>query len=196
VTEPKPLRADARRNRARVLEAAEAVFAAKGTSAPTEEVARQAGVGVGTVFRHFPTKHFPTKEAPLEAVLYDRIRRFADEAEVAAAAEDPGVVFFSFLAGWVETSSAKNAYSGALAAAGVEVPKAGSIVGIRLMDGLATVLSRAQDAGAVRNDIGVDELLPVIIGASRAAAHIGGDGELRARAIAIMFDGLRPGARP
>jgi AcrR family transcriptional regulator len=190
VTEPKPLRADARRNRARVLEAAEAVFAAKGTSAPTEEVARQAGVGVGTLFRHFPTK-----EALLEAVLYDRVGRFADDAEVAAAAEDPGVVFFSFLAGWVEMSSAKNAYSDALAAAGVEVPKAGSIVGIRLMDALATVLSRAQDAGAVRKDIGVDELLPVIIGASRAAAHIGGDGELRARAIAIMFDGLRPPGR-
>ena len=190
VTEPKPLRADARRNRARVLEAAEAVFATKGTSAPTEEVARQAGVGVGTVFRHFPTK-----EALLEAVLYDRIRRFADEAEVAAAAEDPGAVFFSFLAGWVEMSSAKNAYSDALAAAGVEVPKAGSIVGIRLMDALATVLSRAQDAGAVRKDIGVGELLPVIIGASRAAAHIGGDRELRARAIAIMFDGLRPPGR-
>ena len=104
-------------------------------------------------------------------------------------------MFFSFLAGWVEMSSAKNAYSDALAAAGVEVPKAGSIVGIRLMDALATVLSRAQDAGAVRKDIGVDELLPVIIGASRAAAHIGGDGELRARAIAIMFDGLRPPGR-
>ena len=107
----------------------------------------------------------------------------------------PGAVFFSFLAGWVEMSSAKNAYSDALAAAGVEVPKAGSIVGIRLMDALATVLSRAQDAGAVRKDIGVGELLPVIIGASRAAAHIGGDGELRARAIAIMFDGLRPPGR-
>jgi hypothetical protein len=117
------------------------------------------------------------------------------EAEVAAAAEDPGAVFFSFLAGWVEMSSAKNAYSDALAAAGVEVPKAGSIVRLRLMDALATVLSRAQDAGAVRKDIGVGELLPVIIGASRAAAHVGGDGELRARAIAIMFDGLRPPGR-
>jgi AcrR family transcriptional regulator len=189
VTEPKPLRADARRNRARVLEAAEVVFAAKGTSAPTEDVAREAGVGVGTVFRHFPTK-----EALLEAVLYDRIRRFADEAEVAAAAEDPGAVFFTFLAGWVEMSSAKNAYSDALAAAGVEVPRTGSVVGRRLIETLSTVLSRAQAAGAVRKDVGVDALIPVIIGASRAAQHISGDDDLRTRIIAIIFDGLRPGA--
>ena len=63
----KPLRADARRNQARVLAAAEAVFAAKGTAASTEEIARQAGVGIGTVFRHFPTK-----QALLEAVLVGR----------------------------------------------------------------------------------------------------------------------------
>ena len=52
----RPMRADARRNRARVLEAAEAVFAANGLSTPVEEIARHAGVGVGTVYRHFPTK--------------------------------------------------------------------------------------------------------------------------------------------
>lgn len=186
MTEPKPLRADARRNRARVLEAAEAVFAAKGTSAPTEEVAREAGVGVGTVFRHFPTK-----EELLQAVLYERIRRFIDEAEVAAVADDPGAVFFTFLAGWVEMSSAKNAYSDALAAAGVSVPKSDSTVGKQVVKTLGTVLSRAQAVGAVRDDIGVSELVAVIIGASRAAEHIGGDNTLRARTIAVMFDGLR-----
>jgi AcrR family transcriptional regulator len=186
VTDPKPLRADARRNRARVLAAAEAVFAAKGTSAPTEEVAREAGVGVGTVFRHFPTK-----EELLQAVLYARMHRFADEAEVAATADDPGAGFFTFLVGWVEMSSAKNAYSDALAAAGIAIPSAGSILGARLIGALGTVLSRAQEVGAVREDIGVGELIPVIIGASRAAEYIGGDSDLRARTIAIMFDGLR-----
>src|SRR4051812_18244222 len=65
---PKKPRADALRNRIRVLEAAEAVFAAKGHGASTEEVARQAGVGAGTVFRHFPTK-----EALLEAIVIGRL---------------------------------------------------------------------------------------------------------------------------
>jgi AcrR family transcriptional regulator len=187
MTEPKPLRADARRNRARVLAAAEVVFAAKGTSATTEEVAREAGVGVGTLFRHFPTK-----EALLEAVLFDRVRRFADEAELVAAADKPGEVFYTFLTSWVEMSSAKNAYGDALAAAGVEIPKPPSIAGIRVLETLATVLSRAQDAGAVRKDISVDELIPVIIGASRAAEHVGGDTELRDRTISVMLDSLRP----
>jgi transcriptional regulator SbtR-like protein len=87
-----------------------------------------------------------------------------------------------------------NAYGDALAAAGVEIPKPPSIAGSRVLETLATVLSRAQDAGAVRKDISVDELIPVITGASRAAEHVGGDPELRDRTISIMLDSLRPRA--
>ena len=189
--ETKPLRADARRNRARVLEAAESVFAAKGTGAPTEEVARAAGVGIGTVFRHFPTK-----EALLEAVLFARLSRFVDEAETAVAAKsaDPGSAFFTFLTGWVEMSSAKNAYFQALTAAGVTVPVAKSDIGARLLTSLGVLLSRAQQAGAVREDLVVGELIPVIIGVARAAEYAGPDATLRERAVAILFDGLRPSA--
>ncbi|WP_410565967.1 TetR/AcrR family transcriptional regulator [Amycolatopsis sp. cmx-4-61] len=189
--EPKPLRADARRNRARVLEAAENVFAAKGTGAPTEEVARVAGVGIGTVFRHFPTK-----EALLEAVLHARLSRFVDEAETAVAAEsaDPGGAFFAFLTSWVEMSSAKNAYFEALSAAGVTVPVGKSDIGGRLLSALGVLLSRAQQAGAVRPDLVVGELIPVTIGVARAAEYAGPDATLRDRAVAILFDGLRPSA--
>ncbi|MEV7095428.1 TetR/AcrR family transcriptional regulator [Amycolatopsis sp. NPDC051045] len=187
----KPLRADARRNRARVLEAAENVFAAKGTGAPTEEVARVAGVGIGTVFRHFPTK-----EALLEAVLFDRLRRFVDEAEAAVAAEsvEPGGAFFTFLTSWIEMSSAKNAYFEALTAAGVTVPSAKSDIGARLTSALGVLLSRAQEAGAVRKDLVVGELIPVIIGVAKAAEYAGPDAPLRDRAVEILFDGLRPSA--
>jgi AcrR family transcriptional regulator len=187
----KPLRADARRNRARVLEAAENVFAAKGTGAPTEEVARVAGVGIGTVFRHFPTK-----EALLEAVLFARLRRFVDEAEAAVAAEpvEPGSAFFTFLTSWIEMSSAKNAYFEALTAAGVTVPTAKADIGARLMSALGVLLSRAQEAGAVREDLTVGELIPVIIGVAKAAEYAGPDAPLRDRAVEILFDGLRPSA--
>ncbi len=189
VTEAKPLRADARRNRARVLEAAESVFAAKGTGAPTEEVARAAGVGIGTVFRHFPTK-----EALLEAVLFARLHRFVDEAEAVVAQDsaDPGEAFFSFLTSWIEMSSAKNAYFEALTAAGVTVPQTRSVIGVRLIEALGVLLSRAQDAGAVRKDLVPNELITVIIGVAKAAEHAGGDARLRDHAISILFDGLRP----
>jgi AcrR family transcriptional regulator len=190
-TEPKPLRADARRNRARVLEAAESVFAAKGTAAPTEEVARAAGVGIGTVFRHFPTK-----EALLEAVLVARLRRFVDEAEavVAAESDDPGGAFFAFLTSWIEMSSAKNAYFEALTAAGVSLPTEKSEIGARLLGALGVLLSRAQAAGAVREDLVPGELITIIIGVARAAEYAGPDARLRDRAVTILFDGLRPSA--
>jgi len=188
VTEEKPLRADARRNRAKVLEAAEAVFAAKGTGAPTEEVAREAGVGIGTVFRHFPTK-----EALLEAVLYARLDRFVDEADtvVAQNAADAGAAFFTFLTSWIEMSSAKNAYFEALTTAGVNVLGPGSEIRDRLRASLGVLLKRAQDSGAVRADLTIAELIPVIIGTAKAAEHVGSDGALRDRTVAILFDGLR-----
>ncbi len=164
------------------------MFARKGTSAPTEEVAKAAGVGIGTVFRHFPTK-----EALLEAVLLDRMRRFAEEAESLGAAEDPGGAFFSFLGTWVEMASAKNAYSDALAAAGVDMPALGSQVGQQVRAALGTLLDRAQDAGAVRRDVGVTDLIALMVGASRAAEYVGADPAARDKALAVVFDGLRRG---
>jgi AcrR family transcriptional regulator len=78
----------------------EAVFAAKGTAASTEEIARLAGVGIGTVFRHLPTK-----EALLEAVLADRLRQLADEVDALASAEDPGVARVSLFTRAVDRAS-------------------------------------------------------------------------------------------
>ncbi|MDQ0381687.1 TetR/AcrR family transcriptional regulator [Amycolatopsis thermophila] len=186
MTEPKPLRADARRNRARVLDAAETVFAARGTGAPTEEVAREAGVGIGTVFRHFPTK-----AALLEAVLAERMRRFVEEAQSFAAAEDPESAFFVFLGRWAEMSAAKNAYTDALAAAGADVPRLGPEIGAQVREAVGALLSRAQLTGAVREDVGVTELIALMVGAARAAEYLGEDAALRARTLGIVFDGLR-----
>jgi len=187
VAEPKPLRADARRNRVRVLRAAEAVFAARGAGASTEEVAREAGVGIGTVFRHFPTK-----EALLEAVLVERMREFAEEAERWSAAEEPGTAFFTLLADWVGLGAAKNAYSDALAAVGAAVPRLGGEPGARVREALRTLLTGAQKAGAVRLDVDVPELIALLVGASHAVGQLGEDTPLRQHAVGIIFDGLRP----
>ncbi len=182
----KPLRADARRNRARVLDAAEAVVAAKGVAASTEEIAQRAGVGVGTVFRHFPTK-----EALLAAIVAGRLRRLAEQADALADAEDPGAAFFAFFTRVIEHSATKLAFVDALTEAGVDVEEAVSEVGQELRRALGTLLSRAKQAGAVRDDVGVTELIALLVGASRAAQHAR-DGDVRARTVAIVLDGLRP----
>ena len=93
---PRKLRADAARNRERVLEAAREVFAEHGVGVPIDDVARRAGVGVGTVYRHFPTK-----ESLFEAILVDSIERMSASAREAAEADDPGQAFFEFL--WLVT---------------------------------------------------------------------------------------------
>lgn len=180
VNDGRPLRADARRNRARVLDAADEVFATKGVGASTEEVARRAGVGVGTVFRHFPTK-----EALLEAVLTARFARLAEEARGLAGAEDAGAAFFGFLNAIVDQSASKNAFAGALAQAGVDVEAALGRAGAELWEALGVLLARAQAAAAVRPDAAVEQVVAVLVGASRAADYA-------PSAVPLILDGLRP----
>ncbi|MEU5881078.1 helix-turn-helix domain-containing protein [Spirillospora sp. NPDC047279] len=175
----RPLRADAARNRAKILQTAEAVFAELGTSASTEEIARRAGVGIGTVFRHFPTK-----ESLLEAVLAELVRGLAEEADALLAADDPEAAFFTFFTGVVQRSTAKNAVMQALAAAGVATATDSDTAG-RLRAALATLLERAQHAGAVRADIGVREVMALLVAASRAV-------EEAPMSLEVITSGLRP----
>lgn len=178
------MRADARRNRARVLEAAEAVFAAEGVGASTEAVARRAGVGIGTVFRHFPTK-----EALLEAVFVERMRALAARAREARAADDPGAALFGFLEHVVAQSAAKNAFTDALAGAGVDVQGVVGEVRGELLGAVDALVRRARDAGALRPDVGAAEVIAVLVGASHAAQWA--DEPVRGAAVAVILDGLR-----
>ena len=186
MTPPRPLRADALRNRAKVLDAAEAVFAAHGTTASTEEVAKAAGVGIGTVFRHFSTK-----EALLEGVYVAQLSRLTGEAEALAASGDQGEALFDFFARVVGHAATKNAFSAALAEAGVDVRQTSAEAGPRLKRALGVLLTGAQEAGAVRDDVGLPEVMTLLVGASQAAEHVGGDQGVRDRALGVVFDGLR-----
>ena len=110
------MRADAARNRARVLDAAHECVASKGVTVSTEEIARYAGVGIGTVFRHFPTK-----EALLQAVFADRLGRFAGRGRSARRpSEAPHIALFAVLRRAVDTYATKHAIGDALSAAGVD----------------------------------------------------------------------------
>jgi len=187
VISDRPLRADARRNRAKVLKAAGAVFARDGLSVSTEEIAKAAGVGVGTVFRHFPTK-----ESLLSAVFMDLLRGLAEQAEELTAAEDPGAAFFTFLNRVAGSAETKISLANALAEVGVDVRDATEDAAGALRGAMAVLLRRAQRAGSVRADVGVPELIAVLVGASRAAEYVVGDDALRSRSVAIVLDGLRP----
>jgi AcrR family transcriptional regulator len=183
---PPPLRSDAARNRDLVLEAAEAAFGEEGTDASTEAIARRAGVGAGTLFRHFPTK-----EKLLEAVLERMVERLDTAARRCLDTRDPGEALFSALYHLVEGTAAKKAVVDALSSAGVDVRAHPSMS--PLWKTLGELLSRAQAAGAARRDVGVKELVAVVIAAARAAQFARQDRALRERVVGVVLDGLRHG---
>jgi AcrR family transcriptional regulator len=184
-TAGRSLRADARRNRTRILESAEAVFAAKGPAASTEEIARRAGVGVGTVFRHFPTK-----EALLQAIIGELAARLAEDTESLARHGDPATAFFTFFTRMVDRSSRTKTVVDLLAEAGIAVTVAKPVHLLR--QSIEDLLSNAQRAGTVRADVRAPEVIALLTGVCQATLHTGWDPELRDRALGIVFDGLRP----
>jgi AcrR family transcriptional regulator len=178
----RPLRADARRNRDRVLAAARKAFAEHGYGVPLDEIAAAAGVGPGTVYRHFPTK-----EALFEAVSLARLEDLVADARARASADDPGVAFDGFLDRIAEEATAKRDLPDALAGAGA----AGMAEAVQaLHDALGVLLAKAQRAGAVRKEITVTDviaLLKVLLGVVRADPDPG-----RAeRLLGVLRDGLR-----
>jgi AcrR family transcriptional regulator len=180
------LRADARANRARILDVAEEVFGKGGESASTEEVARLAGVGIGTVFRHFPTK-----AALLEAVLARRFDRLGEQADALLNAADPGEAFAGFFRYLVADAPAKIGIAEALLDAGGDGGEAAQASN-HLRQAFGALLQRAQQAGVIRGDAGLPEVYALLVGVSRAAAreHLGE--QVRARMLTIVFDGLMP----
>jgi AcrR family transcriptional regulator len=170
------LRADARRNRARILDAAAQVFAEKGATASTEEVAARAGVAIGTVFRHFPTK-----DDLLRAILKDLLQRLTDEVAALHADGDPATALFTFFADLVARAAANRSVVEAL---GVDVDAAVA----PLRQGVAGLLTRAQQVGAVRAEVRVAEVMALLGGTCQGALRW--DPELRQRTLAIVFAGL------
>ncbi|MDH2424077.1 helix-turn-helix domain containing protein [Sphaerisporangium sp. TRM90804] len=184
-SEPTAMRADARRNRARILEAAAAVFAEHGPSASTEEVAARAGVAIGTVFRHFPTKG-----DLLAAIMKDLLARLTAEAETLAKDGDPATALFAFFERMVREAADKRTVAGALSDGGGEFGVAAPVQA--LGEPIGALLAGAQRAGAVREDVRLDEVLALLTGLCQGALHAGWDTGLRGRTLAIVFAGLRP----
>jgi AcrR family transcriptional regulator len=183
-----PLRADARRNRDRVLRVAREAFAAEGLGVALDEIARRAGVGPGTVHRHFPTK-----EALYLAVAIDMIEGLVAEAEALAATDDPAALF-ALLARMIATGAENVAVKSALTAAEFDLRSAAPDVAAALTGHVAALLDRAHAAGAARRDATVGEVMALVAGAFAAIRHAGAEtSPARSAHLArLILDGLRP----
>ncbi|MFY1689503.1 TetR/AcrR family transcriptional regulator [Plantactinospora sp. WMMB782] len=183
----RPLRADAQRNRIRILAAAEEVFAEHGVGASTEEVAARAGVAIGTVFRHFPTKN-----DLLAAIMKGVLAGLVEQAATLGAEDRDGTALFTFFARTVEQAATKKAVVDLLARTGVDIPlpEVLDVLGEAVHD----LLHRARAAGTVDRRVGLPEVMALLASTCQGALHGGWDAELRDRTLAIIFAGLRPGA--
>jgi AcrR family transcriptional regulator len=179
------LRADAARNRIAILEAAEAVFVKSGRALSTEEVAVRAGVGVGTVFRHFPTR-----EALLQALLQARLDALAREAD-AFAVDDRGEALFAFFEHLAEQSVKKRALVEALDAAGVNKKAMLLGAGERFHAAVARLVARAQAKRVVRSDVTVADIVALLLAVAHAADQGAWDKATLRRTLGVVIDGLR-----
>lgn len=169
-----------------MLDAARGAFANDGLAVPLDEIARRAGVGPGTVYRHYPTK-----DALFTAVILDVLESVRDQASALAKSPDAGAAFFTFFAQLIETGATNKAIFDALSGASPEVQTASKAVSAELGSALAELLARAQRANTVRADVTADDLNALVIGAlaAQTAAAPGGSPE---RLIKVACDGLRP----
>jgi AcrR family transcriptional regulator len=177
------MRSDARRNNDRLVAAAREVFAKYGGGASMEAIAKQAGVGVGTLYRHFP-KRIDIVEAVYRTDV-DELVRAADDA---VANQDPWPGLVTWLEAFVRYAQGKRTFLNELHEAFEKNPQLRVGSRERIDAALDTVLGRAQDAGAVRTDIDGADLMQLIGPMCTSATLTEGQGE---RLLAMILDGLR-----
>ncbi|WP_369639175.1 TetR/AcrR family transcriptional regulator, partial [Nocardia sp. JMUB6875] len=176
-------RADARRNRALVLAAAQRALAEDGVSVSLAQIARRAGVGAGTVYRHFPTK-----TALLEAVMQQRIDRLTGLAHRLRDAPDAGSAFFSFCTEVITSSHRNQAVCDMVSNDGWPRELVAD-AGVRFHTALGDLLIAAQRQGAVRADLTVPDVLALYTGCV-AIQRLSPDLEL-SRPAAMVLDSMR-----
>lgn len=178
------MRADAARNRARVLEVAYETFAADGLAVPIDEIARRAGVGAGTVYRHFPTK-----EALFQAVMAERIRGVVEEGRTLLAEADPADALFTFLRSMVlQWGAADRGLVDALAGSGIDVNTVVPEAEGEYLAVVGDLLAAAQRAGTVRGDVTVEDVKALLVGCQAMQSY---NADVAERVTSVVFDGLR-----
>jgi AcrR family transcriptional regulator len=182
---PRKPRVDALRNRDRLLKAAKTVFSAGGPDASLEAVARAAGVGIGTLYRHFPTR-----EALFEAVYRHEVQQLADLAERLEKEAQPIEALRQWMRSIVKFVATKKGMSTALALALAKDSDLVSYSSDRLTRAIGLLLEQAIAAGEVRSDVSPEDLLRAIVGMCYTHDQPGWQKNVL-RLVDIFVDGLR-----
>lgn len=180
------MRKNARANRERILAAAETVFGASGELGSTEDVAARAGVGIATVFRHFPTK-----DALIEATLVRQFDRLSEQASRLAGEPDPGRAVRDLIVTLIETSSTKLTLISLVGESG-QLPQAVQEATSRVQAAIGGVLARAKNGSVVAGDVTVEEFFVLVRGVGQAAATMPAAPVTLDRAVEIICRGLAP----
>jgi AcrR family transcriptional regulator len=183
------LRADAQRNRERILEAATTLMASQGIEVPIDEIAQRAQVGVGTVYRNFPTK-----EALFEALIHARLEPLVAEARSAARSNDPADAFINFIRRIGDEFADFKALGDAMCEAGVDLSETKQRISGELNDAVAGLLASAQRAGRIRPDVTINDVSAMMVGLSHADPSLI-DSSQRKRCVALFCDSLLLDAR-
>ena len=190
---PRAQRADARRNHEAVLEAARKVMAKDGIDAQMDDIAQAAGVGVGTVYRHFPTK-----EELIYALTERRFERLAELAREALAEDDPGPAFERYLYRGAELQAIDRALNEVMRDRPDAMQAAAQEVG--LLELAREVMTRAQKAGHVRADAEAEDIPMLMCGLGTSTPGSSGpfvSATSWQRFLGVILDGLRaPGSSP
>jgi AcrR family transcriptional regulator len=185
-TRARPLRADAARNRDKLLAAAAQVFGERGLDAPLEHIARRAGVSIGTLYAHFPTR-----EAFLDAILPERLAALDRIADAALADPDPWEGFVGFMEGLFELQAADRGLNDALAHRLPTSPEVRESCerGIRYAE---RIIARARDSGQLRADFRHSDLSMLLWAMSQVIREsIDTAPQSWRRCLAFFLDGLR-----
>jgi len=179
----RPKRADARRNYEKVLAAAREAFAEGGESTALEEIARRAGVGIGTLYRHFPSR-----QALLEALYVGEVEEMCRSAAALGGEGDPWEALNRWFDGFVPYIATKQALAGELQKyLDPEAPLFPDCRGA-LFEAGEPLLTRAQDAGLVRGDVDIRQVIQMVVGIAKTPAAEPGEVE---HLVRIALDGLR-----
>lgn len=188
VTPDKPLRADAQRNRDKLLAAAVDTFSECGADAPLEAVAKRAGVGIGTLYRHFPTR-----DALIEAAYRAEVTHLAEAADELLAEHEPDEALALWLDRFVEYAAAKRGMKSALHAMSATRENFFAGTRVQMLGALTTLLDAAHAAGTIRDDVEPADIMR----ATAAIWAMGDDPDWQANArklLGLLMDGLRAGA--
>jgi AcrR family transcriptional regulator len=183
------MRADAVRNRQQILAAAQRLIERDGPSVPLDDIARAAGVGAGTLHRHFPTK-----ERLLGEVVVDRVTALADQIGELDDAHNAGDALTTALSLMLDEGDRSAVLKASLLGSDFDLRIAAPEAVDRLRSAVGQLLTKAQRANEIRNDIDTNDLMSLVAGAFVAEQHAGDRPNPR-RLASILFDGLQATTR-